>query len=200
MGGAAETMTSRYGLALAPGGLFVAQELVNTGVPRGAADDPLLEAGAAQDWLDTTMAEWSARTGQADPHLSLGDRDLPRLREFREVVDGWLRGQQSRASSTMSLGLTSDRGITYAPRGPGAAGLQAVVVLELLLASRTDALRRLKVCANPECGAAFHDESRNGSRRWHDVRTCGNTVNLRRARARKAAAPAGGAEGAREVD
>ncbi|GMA87986.1 hypothetical protein GCM10025868_32360 [Angustibacter aerolatus] len=43
------------------------------------------------------------------------------------------------------------------------------------------------MCANPECGAAFYDGSPNASRRWHDVRTCGNVANLRASRARRAA-------------
>jgi predicted RNA-binding Zn ribbon-like protein len=35
------------------------------------------------------------------------------------------------------------------------------------------------------CRSAFHDGSRNGSGVWHNVRTCGNTADLRASRARR---------------
>jgi predicted RNA-binding Zn ribbon-like protein len=38
------------------------------------------------------------------------------------------------------------------------------------------------------CPCAFYDRSRNNSRVWHDVRTCGNVANLRASRARRRAA------------
>lgn len=49
--------------------------------------------------------------------------------------------------------------------------------------------RRLKQCpAEPGCGWLFHDTSKNRSRRWCDMRDCGNTAKARRhyARVRKA--------------
>ncbi|MFB9444749.1 CGNR zinc finger domain-containing protein [Dactylosporangium vinaceum] len=57
--------------------------------------------------------------------------------------------------------------------------------LEALLASHVGILGRLKVCTNPSCGAAFYDLSRNSTRVWHDMKTCGNTMNLRASRARR---------------
>ncbi|WP_230486657.1 CGNR zinc finger domain-containing protein [Nocardioides anomalus] len=70
------------------------------------------------------------------------------------------------------------------------AGLLALADLELLLARAAGVLARLKVCANPDCGAAFFDASKNSSRRWHDVKTCGNTANLRASRERRRVATA----------
>ena len=40
--------------------------------------------------------------------------------------------------------------------------------------------RRLKQCASADCGWVFLDESRNGSRRWCDMRVCGNNEKARR--------------------
>ncbi|MFI9385853.1 CGNR zinc finger domain-containing protein [Kutzneria sp. NPDC052558] len=42
----------------------------------------------------------------------------------------------------------------------------------------------MKLCRNESCPAVFHDTSRNGSRIWHDVSTCGNAANVRAHRAR----------------
>jgi hypothetical protein len=43
---------------------------------------------------------------------------------------------------------------------------------------------RLKRCANSDCGWFFVDASRNQSREWCEMRTCGNRANLRRYRER----------------
>lgn len=33
---------------------------------------------------------------------------------------------------------------------------------------------RVRRCANPKCVLLFFDSSKNGTRRWHDMATCGN--------------------------
>jgi predicted RNA-binding Zn ribbon-like protein len=59
-----------------------------------------------------------------------------------------------------------------------------------LLTSPT--LSALRVCASDTCAWLFLDTSRNGSRRWCSMRTCGNRAKARRhhARVRAAAGPA----------
>jgi predicted RNA-binding Zn ribbon-like protein len=44
--------------------------------------------------------------------------------------------------------------------------------------------RRLKLCANPGCGFAFLDTSTNATRRWCDMRYCGNRLKARAFRSR----------------
>src|SRR5699024_9796628 len=47
-------------------------------------------------------------------------------------------------------------------------------------------LSRLKACLPPEgCGWLFIDRSRNGSRSWCSMKTCGNLAKQRRHRARR---------------
>ncbi|HEX9615110.1 MAG TPA: CGNR zinc finger domain-containing protein [Bacteroidota bacterium] len=43
---------------------------------------------------------------------------------------------------------------------------------------------RIHQCPGPDCGWLFYDGSRNGSRQWCDMRTCGNLDKVRRYRAR----------------
>jgi predicted RNA-binding Zn ribbon-like protein len=52
-------------------------------------------------------------------------------------------------------------------------------------------LRSLRLCAADTCAWLFLDTSRNGSRRWCSMRTCGNRAKARRhhARVRAASAP-----------
>ncbi len=84
------------------------------------------------------------------------------------------------------MGLRGDRA-AYLPAGSGADRVAGLVLTELVIASRTGRLRRLKTCANRACGAAFYDGSPGATRTWHDVKTCGNAANLRASRARRAA-------------
>ncbi len=70
---------------------------------------------------------------------------------------------------------------------PAASALEAVVqpIAESavrLLAS--DKLGRLKRCGNPTCFWLFLDETRNRSRRWCEMASCGNRLKVRRHRER----------------
>ncbi|MCM8750441.1 ABATE domain-containing protein [Thermomicrobiaceae bacterium CFH 74404] len=53
---------------------------------------------------------------------------------------------------------------------------------ELLVSGELD---RVRACANPPCGWLFIDRSRNRSRRWCDMRSCGNRMKARRHYQRK---------------
>lgn len=46
---------------------------------------------------------------------------------------------------------------------------------------------RLRVCNRPECEWIFMDNTKNRSRKWCDMTTCGNVVKARRSYARKKA-------------
>lgn len=47
---------------------------------------------------------------------------------------------------------------------------------------------RVRTCADPRCGRAFADATRNGRRRWCDMTTCGNRAKAARHRDRLASA------------
>ncbi|MGD2095980.1 MAG: CGNR zinc finger domain-containing protein [Desulfobacterales bacterium] len=58
-------------------------------------------------------------------------------------------------------------------------------ILNPIIRSATDVLiseewRRIKKCADPTCGWIFLDVSRNHSRRWCDMRDCGNRAKASR--------------------
>ncbi|MEO7208325.1 MAG: CGNR zinc finger domain-containing protein [Steroidobacteraceae bacterium] len=46
-------------------------------------------------------------------------------------------------------------------------------------------MTRLRECASDMCGWLFLDLSKNGSRRWCDMKGCGNREKLRRYRDNK---------------
>ncbi|MDG4780546.1 CGNR zinc finger domain-containing protein [Micromonospora sp. WMMD961] len=185
--------TRRLGVALAPGGLCVVQDLLNsTGVPVAPTLELLDDETVAQSWLDDSLRTWGEQTGQPPPRISLAREDLAPLRALRDHVRSWLTNDaddQTRHPLVADVSYCNGR-LTYAPGGGGAKAVASLVYLEAVLASHTGTLARLKTCMNPDCGAAFYDMSRNSTRVWHDMRTCGNTMNLRASRARRRATPA----------
>ena len=67
----------------------------------------------------------------------------------------------------------------------GRAGLATPTLLAPVLWSAADlmvgsALRRIRRCANDACLWLFLDESKNGTRRWCDMASCGNRAKSRR--------------------
>ncbi|WP_447038358.1 CGNR zinc finger domain-containing protein [Streptomyces sp. DSM 118878] len=196
--------SERYCLTPAPGGLVLVQELLNTApADRFAlADLPDLLAdgslGVAQEWADQAMRDWARETGRAGVQLVLTDDDLPQLRCLRDQVRralaaggggegaaGGGEGAVRFASAPVVVGLAGDGTLTVEPEGAGARWLASAVLAEALLAQASDVWRRLKICRNAPCSAAFYDRSRNNSGVWHSVRGCGNAAHLRACRERR---------------
>jgi predicted RNA-binding Zn ribbon-like protein len=187
--------SQRYGTSSAPDGLRLTQELANTrGVAKSAQGQDLLgDTVTAQAWLDTQLAGWAERHGGKAPRIELTGRSLRQLQQLRDRVRALLRGGADAASmpaTAVDLSVAAD-GSALTPRGDGLAWLTGAVAIELHLAGLAGQRIRLKVCRNERCGVAFHDQSKNNSRAWHDVSTCGNRANVRayRERQREAAAP-----------
>jgi hypothetical protein len=180
--------TSRFQLDPAPGGLFLVQDLVNTrGITTYGVRDLLATVEDAQRWTSTTLVRWQDVSGAEGGIGPVAARDLPALRRLRTDVERLLAAEGPTASAPAGLALGPDGRVRLQPRGTGVRWLASAVWGEVLLAQRDGAWPRLKVCRNPVCPCAFHDGSRNNSRVWHDVRTCGNVANLRASRARRAA-------------
>ncbi|MDA0162989.1 CGNR zinc finger domain-containing protein [Solirubrobacter ginsenosidimutans] len=181
--------SARFGLDLAPAGLSLVQELINTALldPHSRVPDLLASVESAQGWLDAALLIWAESTRRAAPTVTLTASDLPRLRALREAVRAILlqRAVPAVPSQRIELELTGGE-VTYRPTGEGWRSVSGLVHVELLLAQHAGAWERIKTCENPVCGAAFYDRTRNGSRVWHDTKTCGNVMNLRASRARRA--------------
>jgi hypothetical protein len=184
--------SQRMSLDPAPGGLGLVQDLVNTALidePQ-LAPDLLDSLSGAQTWLSAALDGWSEATGRPMPDITLTDDDLSPLRILREQARAALRtgepSSDARSAPRIRLELRSDGSVGYEPIGEGWQAIAAIVYAELILAQAAGTAARLKICAKPSCGAAFYDRSRNSSRVWHDTKLCGNAINLRASRARRA--------------
>jgi predicted RNA-binding Zn ribbon-like protein len=180
--------TGRFSASLAPDGLGLVQDLVNTesaGRPR--EPDLLAELHSAQDWVDRAMAQWARAVGREPKEIVLqpGDQDV--LRDLRSDISRSVAhlGTPGGRSSSLAARLDSDGHVVVDPRGEGARQVAAAVLLECFLAQRSETWRRLKVCKSERCPLAFYDRSRNNSGAWHDTKLCGNAANLRASRARR---------------
>ena len=194
------TATERFGAHTAPDGLALVQELVNTHAVASDGADLLADQAAAGRWLHQAASQWARISGLDPPELTLSGDDLRALRELRAVVRDMLAVPPAERRADLDPGtgtvteragarLVTDRqgGVALLPLGTGADWLASAIWSEVLLAQRSGAWSRLKLCREPGCRTAFYDASRNGSGAWHNVRTCGNITNLRASRARRKA-------------
>jgi predicted RNA-binding Zn ribbon-like protein len=185
--------SQRMGLDPAPGGLGLVQDLVNTSLfdePQ-LAPDLLATLDGAQTWLGAALVAWSVATQRPAPEIILTDADLEPLRLLREQTRDALRRDNApqdggARAAQIELELKTDGAVAYQPVGEGWKALAGMVYAELLLAHAAGTRQRLKTCDKPSCRAAFYDRSRNQSRVWHDTKMCGNAINLRASRARRA--------------
>ena len=183
--------TSRFLLDPAPGGLALVQDLVNTRpVPAYGVPDLLGTVADAQRWTSGTVRAWQAGSGADGGVRRVTSADLPGLRRLRRDVERHLLGDDAVDVRPVPSRLVVEPSgvVRLQPTGTGARWLASAVWGEVLLAQHDGRWARLKVCRNPLCPCAFYDRSRNNSRVWHDVRTCGNVANLRASRARRKAA------------
>ncbi|WP_051342076.1 CGNR zinc finger domain-containing protein [Pseudonocardia spinosispora] len=180
--------SARFGIAPAPAGLVLVQELLNT-VPVVSSPDLLDEPPTAQNWLDQAVALWAEQTGTEPTRIPLGRDDLDALRvlrsQLKRIVAGEPDVEAPAAHGALRLALSGDGRLTSSPDGDGAAWVVSAVLGEIYLAHQHDTWRRLKSCRNGTCGTVFFDRSRNNSGVWHDVHVCGNAANLRASRARR---------------
>lgn len=178
----------RLGMDLAPGGLALVHDLVNTRpVPRIDSPELLADPGAAQQW-------WCRAAPDADAaSIVLDAQDVSHLRRFRDdlhrLLDAGRPDAEQLTVLPAALHLDSGGGVRLVADGTGWRRVAATVLGAVYEAQVAGTWRRLKICRGPDCGVCFYDQSRNNSRVWHDVRSCGSVMNTRAHRARRRARP-----------
>lgn len=198
--------TTRYGLDVAPDGLALVHDFLNTAAAdRPRKTDLLSDTALATEWMREALATWAEQWSHPVlEEVTLGElteRDLTTLRRARAGLVDSLRtrdfGSTSASpsdSTTAALadlevaveaGFGPDGTVHFKPKGRGWKLLLGPVALEIRRAQDAGAWARLKTCKNGYCRGAFYDRSRNNSGVWHDVRTCGNAANLRASRERR---------------
>ena len=140
--------------------------------------------------------EGNRRQAAADLARAVGVRDL-----LRSIFTGIANGRPLRdrdlaelnsalAQTPALLRVHADAGAVGTHWSSATEGLPRVLFAVLADAANLlagDRRERIRECASAECTMLFVDESRNSSRRWCDMNSCGNRMKARRhyARTRK---------------
>ncbi len=160
-------------------------------------------SGAREDRIsnDTWIRPFLTRAGWSGGLPSSADRaHLRDLRSLlRRMVDTLIAGKEIRAADLKSLNGVmagspavsrlekqgSGWRLLQAPSAPGFEQVSAAIAFSFASMLAEGDSTRIKVCANPDCGWVIYDESHNRTRRWCNVKECGNLIKVRRFRARK---------------
>jgi predicted RNA-binding Zn ribbon-like protein len=150
------------------------------------------------------LARWSARRGGA---IALGAaRELRTA--LRRLADAWAAGKPAPRATLARVNELLARGAGISKLVPAGEGGGFAVERGLRLEEPEDLLvpiaeaaadllchadpGRVRRCAHPACVLYFLDGTKNGTRRWCDMRTCGNRTNAAAYyRRRRAEPPAG---------
>lgn len=187
---------------------------VNTlsGRDTAAPRERLTSYEAAVDWarakgvVPDAAADWLR--GEGRRHPGAASRALARACELRETLHALFASlDQGRAPSAAVLATLADHLGAACTRArlvpfegtlqwaPGPASSLDHVGAEMARAAgrlvTSAELTRVRACAAQDCRWWFVDETKNRSRRWCDMKVCGNREKLRRFRA-KGGSPAKG--------
>jgi predicted RNA-binding Zn ribbon-like protein len=184
------------------GGLL-ALDFLNT-VDDARTPAPLERLAGFGDWLSWTQAVGLPAGGRRAPSSRSAAQFMRRVHAFREewrrLLHAALVGSREGAPALESLNRNWQRAIdarviraTQAGHAyEWAAGtpeweraFHAVVLSAAELLTDPDRLARVRECPAEDCGWVFIDTSRNGSRRWCSMKTCGNLDKVRRFYARQ---------------
>lgn len=198
-------MDTSSAAALTLVGGYLALDFVNTagGWVRGPFFDNLQEPSDLLDWaahagaIETGAAARLAR----DVDAGAGALLLDKARTLRGAIyrtgaalakgddpeRADLAALRDAGSSALAQSRLVRHGGGFRPDFSGTsaeAALLGPIALSALDMLETGNFDRLKQCPGEDCGWLFFDRSKNNSRRWCDMATCGNRDKGRRHRAR----------------
>jgi predicted RNA-binding Zn ribbon-like protein len=162
-------------------------QLLDWALERGVAPETVIdelreEAAADPDARRRALGRtWGFRRALHDCFRAVVRRETP-----AEASIAFINAAITDAPPAFLLARRAD-GIALAiPAGPPHDLLRPILVSALRLLASPD-LGRLRECAAERCGRLYLDHTKNRSRRWCDMDTCGNRAKARRHQARKRA-------------
>lgn len=109
--------------------------------------------------------------------------DAPQERATQTAI-GEINRILGRSAGSRRVEPRSDGGFVrnFVTAGDVFAGLMIPIIESAADALVSSELQRVRRCADPRCARVFFDGSRNGKRRWCDMKTCGNRAKAARHR------------------
>lgn len=185
-----------------------ALDLINTvdWTSRGPEDERLASFEQLTRWaegagvIDATTGRRLRRLGEAHPRAAAGTLAYAiRTRDtLHQLFDAIARGDSASAElarfnralreplSGLDVGPAVGAGGSYRWRWRGEESDPRALVWRVLWSAasllRSDEIGNVRVCDGDDCGWMYVDRSRNGFRRWCQMRTCGTRAKTRRRR------------------
>jgi len=145
---------------------------------------------------------WLVVHQRADHSVTVSEDELALARDLRDALRAELRSYNAddptdpaRRNALVRLDALAFRvplrarvaedGTWLAPAADGVLGVLGELLAAVVLADHDGSLRRLKICRSDGCQQAFYDWSKNGSRCWCSMQTCGNRSKTRAYRGRR---------------
>ncbi|MFE6055253.1 CGNR zinc finger domain-containing protein [Kitasatospora sp. NPDC056446] len=144
------------------------------------------------------LSRWAVQSACTSTAPTCTDADLDHARQLREAVQRTGRAladavppspedialvNRAAAAPTSVPELAPDAA-TVRRHGDSVTAVLSMVARDLIALCASEHRTRVRVCANPDCGAPFVDTSRASARRWCSMKTCGALVKKRAYRAR----------------
>nr|WP_231980240.1 CGNR zinc finger domain-containing protein [Mycobacterium sp. E2497] len=185
-----EPRQGRFGVA--PGGLVLVQEFLNTAPIQGYDTDLLADVDLAAEWCAGAVSKWATLREVDVQTPSLSAADLAQLRDLRDAIANVVNKRSPDRRQVRCFGsvygafsLSSSGALRMEPTGSGWHWLASALFSEIDLSQRDGTWKRIKQCRKSLCGITFYDRSKNNSGTWCNAKTCGNAENLRASRARR---------------
>ncbi|MEV0246149.1 CGNR zinc finger domain-containing protein [Nocardia sp. NPDC050712] len=152
----------------------LALDLLNTRWMDNGPQDLLTDVAGLRVWLTTAGIDAPAdeRTLEAVLAARSAIYDTVRHAGHAALNDVLAHGRIRR--------LLTESGPRGVPEVGDAAWLPGWLAADDLLHLLERAPDRIRQCAHPDCVLFFYDTSKNGTRRWHSMATCGNRTKAAR--------------------
>ncbi|WP_194814409.1 CGNR zinc finger domain-containing protein [Nocardia sp. XZ_19_385] len=152
----------------------LALDLLNTRWIANGPQDLLTDVAGLEIWLTT-----AGITAPAD------ERTLEAVLAARSAIyDTVQHADHTALNEILEHGrirrLLTESGPAGIPDVADAAWLPGWLAADNLLQLLERAPDRVRQCAHPQCVLFFFDTSKNGTRRWHSMATCGNRTKAAR--------------------
>ncbi|MFI6361476.1 CGNR zinc finger domain-containing protein [Nocardia sp. NPDC050630] len=159
----------------------LALDLLNTRWNQDGPQDLLTDVTGLGIWLATAGLDDRAKTDERTLQAVLTARTA--------IYDVVKHASHTALNEVLGHGrirrLLTDTGPADIVDVPETAWLPAWLAADNLLRLLAEAPDRIRQCAHPDCVLFFYDTSKNGTRRWHSMATCGNRTKAARHYAKK---------------
>jgi len=137
------------------------------------------------------LVAWLAGHDLVAPGERATGGDVEAAQRLREAIRDFAGGdvgagaELDRAAQAAKLGVRfADGEARLEPAVPGVRGALGRIVAEIAAGMADGTWSRIKICNADDCRWAFHDTTKNHSRAWCSMQSCGNRAKVKAYRAR----------------